>query len=471
MSSLCDAISSEPEKRKRVPRITVKEAIMTPLEYSSFPVSICGVVTVYDKELQRVDLSADGAKIIVDIGGPLTDGSPSPIIGEKAVILGVCAKNGRRTYFKACGIRAPRDGDLTREERRAKHRALHRERLERFEAQEESTPLPSWYTDPLKVIYNAPTFAVVVKPQGLPTQGVGDRNKTFVGSKGEPVSLVKSDLTFPISIPSKISSQKKTVHLPYTDKTQEATRLSVPVPGRALIKAEPVHRLDSATGGVLLLAKTKEAVRKFATMFATNQGDKAAEKHYRAICFGDFNDVNLENNLIDSPVLKKDAQTIFNVLKVVEWGQEDGNGVGGKLSLVDFQILTGRTHQIRKHCLHVGHPILGDFRYGPYKKARAVDSVDKDNLPSNIFGFGWSFHHAGNLYPIDHCSDGSDFDLERWSPHKEMCLWSHSLTLPTNDVSEEERLQTFACEPPDFWSTIMSESVRINLINNVVGKK
>lgn len=124
-----------------------------------------------------------------------------------------------------------------------------------------------------------------------------------------------------------------------------------------------VHRLDADTTGVILIAKTDEAHRSLAEQFRVH----SIEKYYLAICEGP---VTGEPVTIDLPIGRhptqrekmairpdgKRAVSIVRPLAAVE-----------KASLVEVRILTGRTHQIRVHLESIGHPVVGDLRYGRKK--------------------------------------------------------------------------------------------------------
>ncbi|MEO1193061.1 MAG: RluA family pseudouridine synthase [Pseudomonadota bacterium] len=128
-----------------------------------------------------------------------------------------------------------------------------------------------------------------------------------------------------------------------------------------------VHRLDRDTSGVLLLAKTAAAARHLAESFK----GRSARKLYWALVQG---------------VPRRRAGRIDRALaKQGQQGQErmqaDPEGqaaetlyataatAGAKASLLVLAPLTGRTHQIRAHLAAIGHPILGDFKYGATKQA------------------------------------------------------------------------------------------------------
>ncbi len=121
-----------------------------------------------------------------------------------------------------------------------------------------------------------------------------------------------------------------------------------------------VHRLDRATSGVMICAKNKESLSWLQKQFS----QRKVKKSYVAITTGLFKQ---EEAIIDMPVERnpkkpqtfrvgsngKSAQTPYKVM--------DHND---KYSLLDLKPTTGRTHQLRVHLEHLGHPIVGDTMYG-----------------------------------------------------------------------------------------------------------
>jgi len=112
----------------------------------------------------------------------------------------------------------------------------------------------------------------------------------------------------------------------------------------------PVHRLDHATSGLLLIAKTTSATIHLSQQFAT----KTIQKRYQAIVIGQ---VLPTEGMIDKKIEEKEAITKYEV------EQTALSLKTGHLSLVNLYPLTGRTHQLRIHLAHLGHPILGDKLY------------------------------------------------------------------------------------------------------------
>lgn len=119
-----------------------------------------------------------------------------------------------------------------------------------------------------------------------------------------------------------------------------------------------VHRLDKETTGVLLAAKTQEAHQRLVSLFAS----RSIQKHYLALCLGTPREGKIEAPLARHPTRRQEmavspeGKEAISIVRVVE--------KRGPLSLVEIQLVTGRTHQIRVHLKHIGHPVLGDPVYG-----------------------------------------------------------------------------------------------------------
>lgn len=122
-----------------------------------------------------------------------------------------------------------------------------------------------------------------------------------------------------------------------------------------------VHRLDRETSGCLVLAKSRPA----AVHFQDALRDGVVEKRYQAIVKGEF----LDPLTVDAPLVKNQPEAGERMVVVDQQGKPalsrfTPNAPGKVCSVVDIEIETGRTHQIRVHGAHSGHPVLGDTRYG-----------------------------------------------------------------------------------------------------------
>lgn len=125
---------------------------------------------------------------------------------------------------------------------------------------------------------------------------------------------------------------------------------------------ELAHRLDADTSGVLILAKRKPVLREIHELLRSGK----IKKNYVALTKGKWSKRELQvelplqkNNLssgkymVQVSRLGKEALTIFKPLKLF-----------AAASLMEVALHTGRTHQIRVHAMHQGHPVAGDDRYG-----------------------------------------------------------------------------------------------------------
>ena len=124
-----------------------------------------------------------------------------------------------------------------------------------------------------------------------------------------------------------------------------------------------VHRLDKDTSGVLLVARTPGSAAKYSKAFA----GRSAKKTYWAIIAGV---PSIESGQIDLPLAKQPGSGGEKMHVDEENGQPSRTRyrvierAGNAAAFVELQPLTGRTHQLRVHMAAIGHPIVGDGKYG-----------------------------------------------------------------------------------------------------------
>ncbi len=145
-----------------------------------------------------------------------------------------------------------------------------------------------------------------------------------------------------------------------------------------------VHRIDKDTSGLLVVAKTEAAMTHLAKQFEA----KTSEREYIALVWGNVADDagtiegNLARHLKDrmqmavfaDPEIGKPAITHYKVLERF-----------GYVTLVSCQLETGRTHQIRAHMKHIGHPLFNDERYGGHLILKGTTFTKYKQFIENCF--------------------------------------------------------------------------------------
>jgi len=220
--------------------------------------------------------------------------------------------------------------------------------------------LPEAQSLALSIVHEDPHLIVIDKPAGLvvhPAPGNPDRTlvNALIAHCGEEQSLIGSKLR----------------------------------PGI-------VHRLDKDTSGLLVAAKHEDALQDLMAQFA----ERRVERSYLALVWGRPQppDGKIQGNIGRHPrnrkkmaVLQrggKEALTSYRVL--ASYGE-------GTISLLECRLHTGRTHQIRVHLSHKGHPLLGDRLYGrgiprkgrrlPDEVRNAIDALGRQALHARSLGF------------------------------------------------------------------------------------
>jgi 23S rRNA pseudouridine1911/1915/1917 synthase len=135
-----------------------------------------------------------------------------------------------------------------------------------------------------------------------------------------------------------------------------------------------VHRLDKDTSGLLVVAKTDAAHQGLSALFADHGRTGSLVREYRALAWGT---PEAPSGTIDAPLGRHPRQREKRAVvtpeqgraAVTHWRLEERLGPA---SLVSCRLETGRTHQIRVHLAHIGHPIVGDSVYGAGFKSKAA---------------------------------------------------------------------------------------------------
>jgi 23S rRNA pseudouridine955/2504/2580 synthase len=169
-----------------------------------------------------------------------------------------------------------------------------------------------------------------------------------------------------------------------------------------------VHRIDRETSGCLVMAKRRSALRELHERF--REGKVA--KNYLALVVGDW---QYGEQLIDAPLLVQNRKGGERHVIVSDKGKEAQTRVSlsrtyGIYSLLQCAPATGRTHQIRVHLQHAGHPIAGDDRYGDEEANKAAKQLGLKRLFLHAQSIAFADDSGNELHFTAPLAD----DLERF---------------------------------------------------------
>jgi 23S rRNA pseudouridine1911/1915/1917 synthase len=158
-----------------------------------------------------------------------------------------------------------------------------------------------------------------------------------------------------------------------------------------------VHRLDKGTSGLLVVAKSDEAHQGLAGQFKRHE----VRKTYKAMVYGNPKE---DEGVIDVPVgrhpfdrKKMSTRSRQSKEAITRWRVHERFGMA---AMLDVDIVTGRTHQIRVHLSSLGYPVVGDSAYGNPKRA---DTVHNTFIRSKLKAMKRQALHAariGFVHPV-----------------------------------------------------------------------
>ena len=215
----------------------------------------------------------------------------------------------------------------------------------------------------LEILHEDQEVLVLVKPSGLVVHpGNGNFTGTLVHGVAWHLKQQQLDLPPDTSSPS-------LEHAPNREET-------IPRPGL-------IHRLDKDTTGVMVLGKTEQAMADLSLQFF----ERTVDRKYLALVWGDIAaDGTMEGHIgrsrRDRKIQEvyadgsegKHATTHFKVLERL-----------GPVTLIECKLETGRTHQIRVHLQHMGHPLFGDNQYGGNRAVKGVLGGKYQSFLHNCF--------------------------------------------------------------------------------------
>ena len=174
-----------------------------------------------------------------------------------------------------------------------------------------------------------------------------------------------------------------------------------------------VHRIDKDTSGLLVVAKTELAMTHLAKQFL----DKSIERMYIALVWGDLQEENgtveghigrslknrLQMDVFEDGSMGKHAITHFTKIESL-----------GYVSLISCRLETGRTHQIRAHMKHIGHPLFNDERYGGNRILKGTSFTKYKQFVENTFKLlsGQALHAESLGFIHPHSGEKMHFTAE-----------------------------------------------------------
>jgi 23S rRNA pseudouridine1911/1915/1917 synthase len=256
----------------------------------------------------------------------------------------------------------------------------------------------------------------------------------------EPAEAIRPGALYALEIPAAIPALPKAQDIPLTILHEDADLIVLDKPAGLVVHPAPgnqdgtlvnallahagddlpgiggekrpgiVHRLDKDTSGVMVAAKTELALRRLSESFA----ERDLERHYLALCWGLPEAMEGE---INAPIGRHPADR--KRMAVVERGKpaithyKVLRSWGTSCALISCRLQTGRTHQIRVHMAHIGHPLVGDPVY--LRRTPAAARTLAAPVRDALLAFPRQALHAASL-GFRHPISGQALHFERPPP-------------------------------------------------------
>ncbi len=144
-----------------------------------------------------------------------------------------------------------------------------------------------------------------------------------------------------------------------------------------------VHRIDKNTSGLLVIAKTENALSHLAKQFF----DHSIERKYYALVWGDIEDAGTIEGHIGRSLKNRKVMTVFPNADYGKYAITHYKPIQrfGLVTLIECELETGRTHQIRVHLKYIGHPLFNDLEYGGDKIIKGGGAQSYKKFINNCF--------------------------------------------------------------------------------------
>lgn len=165
-----------------------------------------------------------------------------------------------------------------------------------------------------------------------------------------------------------------------------------------------VHRLDVGTSGILIMAKTKYAYNNLKEQFKFRTIKKIYHALIQGIPIYPFGTINKQIGLVDDENNKygvvdngKPSVSHYKILRVF-----NNLKVINDASLIEINLETGRTHQIRVHFSNINHPLVGDYKYGSNQKFNNLINIHHQWLHAKHLEFDHPITKERMIFTIDY---------------------------------------------------------------------
>jgi 23S rRNA pseudouridine955/2504/2580 synthase len=158
------------------------------------------------------------------------------------------------------------------------------------------------------------------------------------------------------------------------------------------------HRLDRDTSGCIVVAKKRSVLRAFHELLREGGSDK----RYLALLKGRWHG---GERRVEAPLLKNVTQSGERMVKVAAEGKEALTifrplTIYKDATLVEAELITGRTHQVRVHAAHIGHPIAGDEKYGDEAFNKRMAEVGLKRLFLHASALNFTLPESGQVVSV-----------------------------------------------------------------------